>query len=876
MKSYFLLLLFFVSMHISHAQNVKQFWKLAEKGEYEKIEKKLNKENAINSESASLHSILGLYYLYSPIKMNYDSSYHHFQVADSLWENGDSDKRATWEKSYVYLDSIVKWTKDVEQFAFDECLEMMKEEEFANYISRFPHSLFLPNAIETRDSLGFETAKKEHSYHSYEIFVRAYPNAKQANEAQEQYELLVYHSKTKDADERILAQFLREHPNNKYKIKVERQLYHLRIENRSISDYIQFIRDYPNSIYADTAINHLWYFSVNKDSIINEYPNWGEKEYYKEISSIDKQLFPVEKEGEIVFLENDGTTFLAGNFIKASQVYNCNGTNGRYLEVTKKSGTGWVDRKGKEVVACQYDKVTPLLEGLVIVEKNGKSGVYALNEGEWLPTIYDQVLRISNRLFGVRRKARWGIISIEGDVKFPIEAGQLIRVSDNMVLVMKKGRWANYKESDIHVGNIKTDDSFFKFEGYKLLKEQWYALSEGGKWSIYSPNGKKWSNDELFDEINDSSNETGWMVRKDTLWQLKGYDMKVKIDSMLLPVQVKNRGIIAKWRGQWSAYLWDGHKISTLHSDTLSFINDNLDLLIKKDKNYKVQFNSGKSIGMKHYSSWNITHVKVDSLDHTFLSAKSKKNKKYALLNENGTQVMTPQFSSLEVFSEGVVVAKYGTLQYLYTTNGKKIYKDGYTSIKYEEGVFHLKSKGKYGLFIPDSAFRITPQFEQELSKTHLKKDGVSLWLGKKNGKYGLLTLTNANTAKLYYDKMSPITDRFSFVWEDNVWKLLDVEKNKIVLECEKYEIFPLKNETFWIKYQKRGKFGVFTSTYGDVIYPEFESVENMGSFQNPLFIGKQYVHQAKLNVLLYMNLQGNVVYQSILNEDQYKLLKCY
>ncbi|KXX68319.1 WG repeat-containing protein [Flammeovirga sp. SJP92] len=875
MKFYFLLLLFYACTNTLYAQNVKSFWKLLDKGEYIKIEKKIQKERSTDSRNAVLQSYLGLYFFHVPKVANLDSAYYYFQSADTIWSNASEDELNSWAKNYVTEDSIKNWIKEVEKTGFDHSMTEMTEQGFVSYIQRFPHSFHIPRAIELRDSLGYENAKKEHSYNAYEVFVRSYPEAKQAKEAQHQYELLVYHSKTKDADEKVLAQFLIEHPENKYRDKVEGQLYAIRIENRSKSDYEQFIRDYPNSVYADSAISHLWYFSNSKDSVLEQYPSWSEKEYYQSLLSETERIFPVVKDGKVTFIKVDGDIYLEESFIAASSDYNCHGTENAYLEVAKPSGIGWIDRKGKEVVACQYDEILPLEEGLVSVRKNGKYGIYALNEGEWMPVVYDQVLRVSNRLFGVRRKARWGVISLEGEIKLPVEAGQLIHISDNMVLVMKKGRWASYRESDIFENNISTADSTFRFEGYKLLKDQWYALSQEGKWSIYSPNGKQWSKGEAFDEIRDTSNEEGWLVRKDTLWQLVNYDMEVKIDSMVQPVLVKDKGVISKWNSQWVAHQWDGTKISEHDADTLSFMNHELDLLIEKDKKHSIQFQSGKILSLHKYTDWNITHIKMDSLNPAYLSVKSKSNKRYALLNEDGSQIMTPQFSKLNVYEEGVVTAKYGSLEYFYSVKGKKIFNEGYSSIKYDNGVFHLKSKGKYGLFVPDSTFKIPPMFDEPLSRTHLKKDGELLWMGKKGGKYGLLSLSNAKTARLYYEKMKPINNGLAFVWEDEKWKLLNVVDNTINLECDSYELFALSNDQFWIRYVKKNKFGAYTSSFGDVIFPEFESIENMGNTESPLLIGKQYIHQAKLNILLYMDLQGKVVYQTILNENQYRKIKC-
>lgn len=45
------------------------------------------------------------------------------------------------------------------------------------------------------------------------------------------------------------------------------------------------------------------------------------------------------------------------------------------IHVNKKGKVGFVDKKGKEVIKCEYESVTPFVNDVSIVTKSGKKGI---------------------------------------------------------------------------------------------------------------------------------------------------------------------------------------------------------------------------------------------------------------------------------------------------------------------------------------------------------------------------------------------------------------------------------------------------------------------------------------------------------------------
>ncbi|MBB3700387.1 WG repeat-containing protein [Flammeovirga yaeyamensis] len=873
-KKILTILLIFLSGQL-FAQNARSFWKLSNKGEYEKIYKKLIKENGELDESASLNYVWGLYYIQNKEVYNLDTAYKFLQTADTLWRNANDDLKEEFIKQYVNNDSIKTWITYVEATAYKQANSQNTEEAFVTYVQKYPHSLILPQAIHKRDSLGFENAKRTHTYESYELFLRSYPDAKQAAVALERYEKLVFQHKTKDANEKSLRLFLMEHPNSPYKEEVERDLYWILTKNKSKVAYEYFIRDFPSSKLASSAIFQLFLMSDDKKSVLETYADWGQNDYYsKLLQDKDYTKIPVAIDSNVGFINTYGALKISAKYKEADATYNCHGTNELFLLLSDSTGKrGLIDRFEKVMIPFQYDQVEFISKGIYTVTSNNKVGLYCLGEGEWVPPTYDQIIQLSRRLYGVRIKNRWGIISSDGTLKFPIEAGQLIQLSENRMLVMEKGRWAMYSEDDVFEGKIKSTSEDFVYNSYKIIDDSWFLLKQYQKWSLYTPNGEKYS--DAYDEVKDVKKHNFWWVRNDSIYAMLNYQNQIVVDSLNYPYEYE-KGFISKDSAEWKSYNWVGDSLFRTTADTMYFNGNTADIVYEVNKETFVRFTTGTVCALDKYNEWNVTYVPQDSVEVPFIVAKSKKNGKYALLNEKGHQVMTPQFSSMRIV-ENAVVAKYGNLMYLYNLEGKRILSQGFDAIEGDGNELSLRLKKKFGYYNTRNQHQIAPMFDEAIVATTLRKKGVALWLGQKGGKKGLFDINNVKKASFYYDDMQLLQLDSSkvFVLEDEQWKLLDVSKNDIQMTCEKYQIIEKDKDSFWLKYKKGDKYGAYHSLYGDIIYPEFEEIDNIGTLKAPIFKVQQYINQARLHIVMYINTKGEVIFTSMLNEEGYNKIKC-
>lgn len=78
--------------------------------------------------------------------------------------------------------------------------------------------------------------------------------------------------------------------------------------------------------------------------------------------------------------------------------------------VESKDKVGFVDKKGREVVAAKYENAYDMSEGLAAVEKNGKWGFVDKAGKEKIAFVYDEALNFSQSMAAVRLGEKWGFV----------------------------------------------------------------------------------------------------------------------------------------------------------------------------------------------------------------------------------------------------------------------------------------------------------------------------------------------------------------------------------------------------------------------------------------------------------------------------------
>lgn len=99
---------------------------------------------------------------------------------------------------------------------------------------------------------------------------------------------------------------------------------------------------------------------------------------------------------------------------------------------------GFVDRKGQEVIALQFEAVWEFREGMAAVKKNGRWGFIDGSGRMVIAPQYDNALTFGEGRAPVQKNGRWGFIDASGrevitpryDKVWPFENGQAVVVNN--------------------------------------------------------------------------------------------------------------------------------------------------------------------------------------------------------------------------------------------------------------------------------------------------------------------------------------------------------------------------------------------------------------------------------------------------------------
>lgn len=106
--------------------------------------------------------------------------------------------------------------------------------------------------------------------------------------------------------------------------------------------------------------------------------------------------------------------------------------------VARNGQWGFVDRKGQEVIALQFEAVWEFREGMAAVKKNGRWGFIDGSGRMVIAPQYDNALTFGEGRAPVQKNGRWGFIDASGrevitpryDKVWPFEKGQAVVVNN--------------------------------------------------------------------------------------------------------------------------------------------------------------------------------------------------------------------------------------------------------------------------------------------------------------------------------------------------------------------------------------------------------------------------------------------------------------
>lgn len=165
---------------------------------------------------------------------------------------------------------------------------------------------------------------------------------------------------------------------------------------------------------------------------------------------------------------------------------------------------------------------------------------------------------------------------------------------------------------------------------------------------------------------------------------------------------------------------------------------------------------------------------------------------------------------------------KYGVIDF----DGKEILQceyDEITALKGTTGNFIVKKDNKVGLVNEKGQVIINSEYKNILSlKEGYKNEYIIV---NKDNKYGLISTSGEILIEPTYEKVKYLGSSNLFAVQQNkVWKLMDTEKNKIIIDSGYQDIVDAKSNNIIVK--KDNKFGIITKANEEKIKPQYEDLQ--------------------------------------------------
>lgn len=291
-----------------------------------------------------------------------------------------------------------------------------------------------------------------------------------------------------------------------------------------------------------------------------------------------KDLFAIiDKKGEYIVGPADYNLYEMGlikiergnktrQMIPAGKYSSVEKMNDRFYRVSKNGLYGMINSWGMEIISPIYDFVSPPSEtGLIIVEKNGKSGVVD-SRGQF-------TMKMNNRfekIFGFREgyskmqmKGKFGFIDKHGDIYISAQYPDAGEMSDSMVNVILRGKWGfvDYRE------NLKVQpyyEQVFPFrKGAAIVKEN-------GLWNIVNKEGKQLHRNDV-DTIQKTA--TGrYLLSLNGKWGMADESgreiLAIKYDAL---EEIGNRMVMVRRNGLWGVLDYKENFILPIEHDVIIY-----------------------------------------------------------------------------------------------------------------------------------------------------------------------------------------------------------------------------------------------------------------------------------------------------------------
>ncbi|MDH5597984.1 MAG: WG repeat-containing protein, partial [Cyclobacteriaceae bacterium] len=768
-------------------------------------------------------------------QQNIDTAYHFIVQAMHRLNSLEEKEKDKINKSEFDQVQFLIQRKLLDSLVYYEALKTNTVNEWKNYIRVHNPSDFVQKAWLNIYSLEFVRTERLNTYKDYLLFAKAYPEAPQTDEALRRYEKLYYEDFTKSGTLDRFEEFLKIQPETPYRNVVERKILEIKGVNHEPEGYISFINNYPDSQQKRIALDFLFH-ALDKENFPGQ---WLNDSLRIQMKGKPKFTIPIYKNGNYLFLGQEGIRTNEGIWLRVNDAYLCKGNSTDFI-LAGEEAMNLYTRDQKIVYKGELEDIEDLGKGVVKIIKEGKAGAIFKNGRMILPPIYEEVKLCAESVIAFKQNGLWGFSSVFGNKLFPAiiesiqEKGKLLilKRADKFAIIHVNELGKSIQNIQPHVLFIYDDFDFWKND---II---WVKIKEGQKEGLLNKDPgfvMLPEHQEIF------SRESGYIIKKESKWKYidstfnssgNFYDKLDVNDYWIVGKSDKNYDLINRKNDQYyqtdSAGILGNKFVFALSKDSIFLPFQDTIFTIESDKFKQIRLLKG---GKNTEFIWILSEEGI-------------------LISSSGKEIWRGKTDEISLLGSEYFLLESKKKKRLFAMDGKAILENKYDAIALQSpGEFTLLNQGLLGFYNREDSVLIEPKFTKKIFRISKNR-----YLVFEDG-YKFVDRQLEPLDSKSFQEFEWLSDSMMVV-KDDKYQLINPHTGKIIIKgLVGYKLILDQGEKVWEIESERGR-GIVSSIYGVVVPPVYTFINTIKG-KDHFYVAEQLISEADFYSIIYYNHTG-------------------
>ncbi|NMM50368.1 WG repeat-containing protein [Marinigracilibium pacificum] len=722
-----------------------------------------------------------------------------------------------------------------------------------------------PDSLKIRvDSLAFQQLVPPHSQNRFISFITIHNTSEYSSQARVMWEEWAYKTALTTNTEASYNNFKRWFPNSKYNNKIDERLADLEFRqhftNFTEKEYANFLRKNPSSPYAKEAeakLAEIVTRSGTKERLsyyATAYPQLKSAQnaqlivdaHYDSTNEIEA-LFPFMENSKIGLIDSAGNHIVPAIFDSLEVNDNCEGYLARYIIGYIGKATAVVNRKGNFVFRGPAEKINELSPAFISFVQNGKSGLLLSDGTIILPPIYDEINLPHKNFISAKRDNSIEFRSLLGQMLLSVQDGDLYSENDFIFLETDD----QLKVSHASLLSKSKSDQFPWIRNvydYEVIDNSKIIIENENRWFGVLNNSLQWLRSPSTDKITNSS---FGIIISDTSQVRLAYGEVNDLSEPYRRLNSNTKWLLAVNDSSSIVYNKSWSEPLTLDLDTGYILGESFFIGIKN--NIPTIYFSDRT-DKKFYRTTNfklVSSSKSGLLQEVIIT---ETGRNHVVFNSKGNQVFEGDGKSYSILSDSLISIMFRSGNYmLKTLSGKTILPgvyDGFAAL--DSNHLTIVRDGKFGWVNTKTFKTVAPRYS-----SLPKIDGNKIVTTYGRYQY-LLNFDGSTFFRSVADDIKAWNDSSVWIKNNFRWALWDIQKNdSLGIEAKLLETFDINNTERVAVYLTDKGYGAVSSSKGEILAPEYTSIEFRGNSKNSVLFAFKDFEEAGYRTIVYMSPKG-------------------